>query len=222
MLLPSLALVFLVMLVWVDATLLCKSTMERKMLHPSQQEKARQRSFTRGKSPWQLIVTVLMVVFYFLYPSLIQQIANINNCDTYEFDGPGKGWLALCRVPYLMPCVLRHQTMRLDAHRQHDHACEQATTQVGMCWYCRLVAWSYCRMIVLLQGRMVVGREPAPALPCLYCTVFFCVMPIFTSGDAVRLLAADLSINCGSEHYTTNQVFLSTWGCGCLQGFVCA
>ena len=96
MLLPSMAVVFLVALIWINNTLalgLCRTYLERKLLHPSQQQKVRERSFTKGKSNWQLMVTCFMVVFYFLYPSLIQQIADINTCDTYDWGGPAPGVL---------------------------------------------------------------------------------------------------------------------------------
>jgi hypothetical protein len=83
-----------VALIWINNTLalgLCRTYLERKLLHPSQQQKVRERSFTKGKSNWQLMVTCFMVVFYFLYPSLIQQIADINTCDTYDWGGPAPG-----------------------------------------------------------------------------------------------------------------------------------
>ena len=107
MLLPSMALLFLVVLIWINSTLtlgLCRTALERKLLHPSQHQRVRERSFTKGKSMWQLTVTCFMVVFYFLYPSLIQHIANINTCDTYDWGGAAPGVLLL--APLCPPSVL--------------------------------------------------------------------------------------------------------------------
>ena len=101
MLLPSVAIAFLVGLIWIDHAMLCSclTHMERRMMHPEQRKKRRQRSFTQGKAKWQLVVTCLMVVFYFLYPSLMQQIASINTCETYDIGGstPGVPGTFLCR-----------------------------------------------------------------------------------------------------------------------------
>ena len=62
-------------------------------MHPSQKDKVMRRSFTRGKRPWQLVTTCLVVVFFVLYPTLIKQIARLNACERYEFGGAEAGVL---------------------------------------------------------------------------------------------------------------------------------
>ena len=87
MLLPALALPHGLLLLWIDATTLCRGDVERMAMHPSQRRKVMQRSFTRGKRWWQLVTTCFVVVVFVLYPTLIKQIAWLNDCKRYDFGG---------------------------------------------------------------------------------------------------------------------------------------
>ena len=89
--LPAIGLLHVIAVLWIDATTLCRGVETRSVMHPSQKRKVMQRSFTRGKRPWQLVVTCLVVVFFVLYATLIKQIARLNDCRRYDFGGPGSG-----------------------------------------------------------------------------------------------------------------------------------
>ena len=76
-------------LLQVKCTVICRPELEVAVMHPSQRVKMMRRSFLRGKSGWQIVITCLMVVVYFLYPTLIRQVATLNHCNNYDFEGSG-------------------------------------------------------------------------------------------------------------------------------------
>ena len=85
MLLPAAGLLVTAFVFRYDGTLGCLPTEISAQMHPLQQEKARTRSFTKGRSLFQILLVSLSVVLYFLYPTLIQQSAQLNECSEKDF-----------------------------------------------------------------------------------------------------------------------------------------
>ena len=85
MALPLLGLVVALCVFWYDSTLGCRPFATVAAMHPAQQDKTRHRSFTRGRPFLQILLVSLSVMLYFLYPSLIQQSPQLNECVTKDF-----------------------------------------------------------------------------------------------------------------------------------------
>ena len=85
---PCLGVVFVLLFLLLKWSVMCRSSLELAILHPSQRRRILERSFMRGKSTWQVVMSCVMVAFYFLYPTLIAQIAELNHCVRYDFGVP--------------------------------------------------------------------------------------------------------------------------------------